>query len=970
MKEIAEEKSHKILVSSVLSLLLFMSTLTVGVTNAEAITNSANNMDNLYNQDASPAFFTNEENKPQSNIVPVKGAIRAEGGYTIDPSEAIDPRTAKVEGFPIVIPGGAGVKSVFDGRYFQPAMVNVVAGNVITWINNDGAAHTATARDLSFDTGLIPASHSASVVMTVEPGTVIPYFCVLHPWMSGAINVISEEAAERAEELLTPNDTDTKRSVPFVAQDQIITAPEILSVENGAIADGDNTTTTAEADVSNTTTDMATTNTTSATTTNTSNIDTTGTDSSVSSPLTRVSYPSSEEPSISPISAITPSLTTISTLTSNSASDNNTTATSPSSTVEARTTEGERNDYEGKTITNVTKPEPKVTTEFPDSLDPVVIKKLPLKAGQQDNGDTATTTTTTTTTTPTTNTTTKTATGFEEENKDNWITANHDIFYTRNSSQTTINQDNINDLQIKWILDNPEPIENPPIIIGSAGYAQDNGGNIIAFNATTGENQWRVDTGRGGLMHGLTYDDGVIFAGTGGNATVVALNATNGEKFWETAPLGPKNLGYGVGVPPLVWNDYVIVGSAGGDFPPHPGVVQGNVTALNRANGEVLWNLQTTAGEWVSPERVPPNGGGTVWSGLAFDPETGTLYTTTGNATPDFNGTSRMMPNWYTNSIIAVNITNGKMLWATPLIEYGTVFDVELPDTHDWDASWAATISKVKYDNGTEKKMVIGTDKMGNVLAVDAQTGDEIWWHTLGTTYRTWAEPEPMGSGEVWPGTQYGVEAYHAVDNGTAYFSTSSMGVEYFVDGLAGYVVPLFDSIDNALGNGTVTAIDLKTGDIKWQHPTPFPTWVSPLVTNGLVFSGHVTEIGQPYKYNAFGAPQEAPLLPNGIIFALDKETGEKIWEMKVGSPIGIGGSSIGNGMLYVPTTVESGIAITKTGSIIAFGLPSSQQDGGMTTTPTTASEQTTVTTEEEGQEQEQEIQRLIQQSEPQQERP
>lgn len=43
-------------------------------------------------------------------------------------------------------------------------------------------------------------------------------------------------------------------------------------------------------------------------------------------------------------------------------------------------------------------------------------------------------------------------------------------------------------------------------------------------------------------MHCLTYDDGVIFVGTGGNATVIALNAPNGEKSWKTAPLGERNL--------------------------------------------------------------------------------------------------------------------------------------------------------------------------------------------------------------------------------------------------------------------------------------------------------------------------------------------------------------------------------------------------------------------------------------------
>ena len=69
-------------------------------------------------------------------------------------------------------------------------------------------------------------------------------------------------------------------------------------------------------------------------------------------------------------------------------------------------------------------------------------------------------------------------------------------------------------------------IEDSPIIVGDKGFAQDNDGNIFAFNANTGESLWKVATGNGGLMHGLTFDHGAVFAGTGRNATVVALNST------------------------------------------------------------------------------------------------------------------------------------------------------------------------------------------------------------------------------------------------------------------------------------------------------------------------------------------------------------------------------------------------------------------------------------------------------------
>ncbi len=43
---------------------------------------------------------------------------------------------------------------------------------------------------------------------------------------------------------------------------------------------------------------------------------------------------------------------------------------------------------------------------------------------------------------------------------------------------------------------------------------------------------------------------------------------------------------------------------------------------------------------------------------------------------------------------------------------------------------------------------------------------------------------------------------------------------------------------------------------------------------------------------------------------------------MRVRSPIGIWGPSIDNGMIHVPTTVEAEIAVSKTVSIVASGLP------------------------------------------------
>ena len=553
------------------------------------------------------------------------------------------------------------------------------------------------------------------------------------------------------------------------------------------------------------------------------------------------------------------------------------------------------------TSTNEPPPEPRVTTQF--DKEPIrVVSELPKSNS--------------------------TLLGTEPEHNNNWIPANHDVFGTRYSNQTIIGKENVNQLEVKWILNSEFPIEDPPLVIGDKGYVYDNGGNLLAVDLNTGLNLWKVDTGDGGFMHGLTYDNGVLFGGSGHNGTIMAFNATNGNRIWESAVLGPTEVGYNIPTIPLVWNDYVIAGSAGGDLPTFPGVVQGNVTAINRTNGEIIWNLRTTAGDWVTPkaEMIPPNGGGTAWSGFSFDPELGLLYAPIGNATPDFNATSRLTPNYYANNVIAVNITNGQMVWATPFIAYGTVLNVGLPDTHDWDVAFGTSVTKVTYENGTEKKVVIGHDKMGNIIAMDAETGDEIWWETIGTTYRNYSIPKPVsegGSGEVWPGTQGGVEAFHAIDNNnTLYVATSSGAFNYFVTGLSGYLEPLFEEMENGIGNGTITAIDMRDGSIKWQYNTELPTWVSPLVTNGIVFAGHITEFGYPYPVNEFGAATDTPRIPSGIVLALDKNTGERLWEFNVGAPVGIGGPSVGNGTLLITTGIPAEVPAHEAGSIVAFGLP------------------------------------------------
>ena len=169
------------------------------------------------------------------------------------------------------------------------------------------------------------------------------------------------------------------------------------------------------------------------------------------------------------------------------------------------------------------------------------------------------------------------------------------------------------------------------------------------------------------------------------------------------------------------------------------------------------------------------------------------------------------------------------------------------------------------------------------------------------------------------PGATGGVQAYHAADNDNLiYLATTSTTQNFFLKGQAAFAEPVINATKSGFGNGTITSMDLKTGKIRWQTPIDFPTRVSPLVTNGIVISGYYTSPGKPYTANTFGLPIESPIFPSGILMALDKNNGKILWQFNMGSAIGIGGPSIGNGMLFVPTGVSHG----PIGSLVAFGLP------------------------------------------------
>lgn len=84
---------------------------------------------------------------------------------------------------------GAGPQVIIDNFTFTPSTLTVAVGTTVTWINRDDVPHTATstAKPKSFQSGTLDTDDTFAHTFTA-PGT-YPYFCAVHPKMTGQIIV-------------------------------------------------------------------------------------------------------------------------------------------------------------------------------------------------------------------------------------------------------------------------------------------------------------------------------------------------------------------------------------------------------------------------------------------------------------------------------------------------------------------------------------------------------------------------------------------------------------------------------------------------------------------------------------------------------------------------------------------------------------------------------------------------------------
>ena len=230
-----------------------------------------------------------------------------------------------------------------------------------------------------------------------------------------------------------------------------------------------------------------------------------------------------------------------------------------------------------------------------------------------------------------------------------------------------INADNVSDLEPVWSFSTGVlgGHESPPIVNDGVMFITTPGNLLYAIEAATGDLLWRYQhnlpenyiafhrTNRGVALYG----DKVYMATL--DARVVALDASTGEKVWDTT-VQDNSFGYYITMAPLAIDGKILVGTSGGELG-----IRGFVVALDAESGNEAWRTYTVPGPGEPGNESWPGeswrtGGAAVWIPGHYDPDLGLAYFGTGNPGP-WIGDQRPGDNLYTNSVIALDIKTGQI---------------------------------------------------------------------------------------------------------------------------------------------------------------------------------------------------------------------------------------------------------------------------------------------------------------------
>jgi quinohemoprotein ethanol dehydrogenase len=326
------------------------------------------------------------------------------------------------------------------------------------------------------------------------------------------------------------------------------------------------------------------------------------------------------------------------------------------------------------------------------------------------------------------------------QNGDDWLTYGFTPAETRFSPLDQLNAGNIHRLGLAWSHDLKSGgggQEATPLVWNGVIYGITNWSVVFAVDARTGKELWRWDPDVnqtavrpaiccGVVNRGIAIYQGMIIAPVI-DGRLEALDAATGKPVWESRVAYSQDE-YSITIAPRIANGKVIVGVSGGDHPKRC-----FFDAYDARTGRRLWRFYTVPGDpskpfensalrkasetWAS-EAWKLGGGGSVWDGLAYDPETDLLYVGTGNAEPypeEFRG-AKGMDALYSCSILAVKASTGELKW-----HYQVVPD----DMWDYDSVQQLMLANFTI-NGRQRKVIMQASKDGFFYVLDRVTGEFI----------------------------------------------------------------------------------------------------------------------------------------------------------------------------------------------------------------------------------------------------
>ena len=491
-----------------------------------------------------------------------------------------------------------------------------------------------------------------------------------------------------------------------------------------------------------------------------------------------------------------------------------------------------------------------------------------------------------------------------------WRHHGGDAAETRYSPLDQIDAGNVAGLGVAWSWEIPKTgarIETTPLVADGILYGTGPLSFIFALDAATGAEIWRWDPAipvedRGGpraccgdVNRGAAlYGDKVIAGLLDGR--LVALNRADGSLAWTTQTT-PAGSDYTITGAPRIVGNTVVIGNSGAEYG-----VRGYVTAYDADTGEQLWRTYTVPGnpadgfesdamraaaETWTGEWWVVGGGGTVWDGMAADPEADLLYIGTGNGSPwsRDNRSPGGGDNLYLSSILALDPADGALRW-----HYQTT------PGDDWD--YTATQPLMLLDltiDGRGREVIVQAPKNGFFYVIDRHTGelisaeafaDDLTWAThvdpetgrpvetpearYGTTGPVWLSPSPGGA-HNWNPMSWSPETglvYLPARNAVSFFEKEE-GFEY-------------------------TAGVWNTGTVRGADAGPRPERPPLKGPSNLLLAWDPAENREVWRVPAEGRHGGTASTAGGLVFwgtgsrlvALDAQTGRELWEAELdGSP-------------------------------------------------------------------------------------